>query len=300
MFEIYNILNKLLNTSSEVSFSVLNPDFLDSCYAGRILEINNKSYIYRGFSSYVDLACLLECKLLTPKILTKETIQLTLKKIDKNRSFHKNQVHNEKYGVSSTFSQINKNEEPDFLINYIKCLENVKIKTKKRVLNLGVNSAGEFEIIKQLCENFDEIEFVGIDYSQSAIELAKQKFKEYKNVSFFVHDINNLDSLNLGRFDLVISIGTLQSSTINFNETFMKIYQNSMLKDSSIILGFPNCRWHDGQMIYGARAKNYSFSEMSVLYKDVMFCKKYLQQKKFRVTLTGKNYIFLTATSIRK
>ncbi|MEA2019584.1 MAG: methyltransferase, partial [Campylobacterota bacterium] len=40
--------------------------------------------------------------------------------------------------------------------------------------------------------------------------------------------------------------------------------------------------------------------EMSNLYKDVNFCKKYLQQKKFRVTITGKDYIFLTATSIRK
>ena len=28
--------------------------------------------------------------------------------------------------------------------------------------------------------------------------------------------------------------------------------------------------------------------------------KKYLQQKKFRVTVTGKDYIFMTATSIRK
>ncbi|MEA3289058.1 MAG: methyltransferase, partial [Campylobacterota bacterium] len=45
---------------------------------------------------------------------------------------------------------------------------------------------------------------------------------------------------------------------------------------------------------------NYNFSEMSILYKDVQFCKKYLQQKKFRVTITGKDYIFLTATSIRK
>ena len=67
-----------------------------------------------------------------------------------------------------------------------------------------------------------------------------------------------------------------------------------------MILGFPNCRWIDGEMIYGAKAKNYAFPEMSLLYKDVHFCKKYLQQKKFRVTVTGKNYIFLTATSIRK
>ena len=80
----------------------------------------------------------------------------------------------------------------------------------------------------------------------------------------------------------------------------MNIVQNYLKNDGAMILGFPNCRWIDGQMIYGAEVKNYNFSELSLLFKDVNYCKKYLQQKKFRVTITGKDYIFLTATSIRK
>jgi len=80
----------------------------------------------------------------------------------------------------------------------------------------------------------------------------------------------------------------------------MSIVQNQLKKNGSMILGFPNCRWIDGEMVYGARVKNYPFSEMGLLYKDVIFSKKYLQQKKFRVTITGKDYIFLTATSIIK
>jgi hypothetical protein len=78
----------------------------------------------------------------------------------------------------------------------------------------------------------------------------------------------------------------------------MDVVQNRLKRDGAMILGFPNCRWIDGEMIYGAMMKNYSFSEMSNLYKDVNFAKKYLQQKKFRVTITGKDYIFVTATSI--
>ena len=78
------------------------------------------------------------------------------------------------------------------------------------------------------------------------------------------------------------------------------LIQNQLEKQGAIILGFPNCRWIDGDMVYGAKAPNYNFSEMSILYNDVIFCKKYLQQKKFRVTITGKDYIFLTGTSIRK
>ncbi|MFA6630197.1 MAG: methyltransferase, partial [Sulfuricurvum sp.] len=104
--------------------------------------------------------------------------------------------------------------------------------------------------------------------------------------------------LNLGRFDLIITIGTLQSSTLEFKSLFASLVQEYLSKEGAIILGFPNCRWMGGEMIYGAKAPNYPYSEMSILIKDIYYCKKYLQQKKFRVTLTGKDYLFLTATKI--
>lgn len=178
-------------------------------------------------------------------------------------------------------------------------MKNVNIDKRLRILNLGINSGDEFEVIKNIATNFKELELVGIDYCLSAIKKALKQFSQDSNISFYTHDINELSSLNLGRFDLIVSIGTLQSSNLEFNPLFMSIVQNQLKKDGAMILGFPNCRWIDGEMIYGARVKNYPFSEMGLLYKDVMFCKKYLQQKKFRVTVTGKDYIFLTATSIR-
>jgi len=138
---------------------------------------------------------------------------------------------------------------------------------------------------------------VGIDHSESAIAYAKEIFPE-NNVNFYSEDINNLDALKLGQFDLLISIGTLQSPSINFKPFFMKLVQEYLTKDAAIILGFPNSRWMGGELVYGAKVPNYAMSEMGHLFSDVIFCKKYLQQKKFRVTLTGKQYIFLTATKI--
>jgi len=46
------------------------------------------------------------------------------------------------------------------------------------------------------------------------------------------------------------------------------------------------------------RAPNYPYPEMSLLIKDIYWIKKYLQQHKFRVTITGKEYLFVTATKI--
>lgn len=301
LYQITNILNKdihSLKAGENIEFTVLNPDFCDSTYSGTSVFINNTEYIYRSLKAYTELCELLFCKMLVPIPKDDKSILLRFKKLNTNESFHNTLKSSEKYGTNSIFSKIHKNEEPAFLMPYLQALKNVTINKRTRILNLGVNNAEEFELIKKYASNFDNLELVGIDYCQSAITEAKKKFKE-SNVHFIQHDINQLETLQLGEFDLIISIGTLQSSGIEFKPTFMNWVQNYLKKEGAMILGFPNCRWMDGEMIYGAKAKNYTHSEMSLLIKDAHFCKKYLQQKKFRVTLTGKNYLFLTATSIR-
>lgn len=301
MYEIVLYLENELKINNEVLIEVLNPDLEKDYYAGEKVIIEEKEFIYRPFKAWSDLAELLFCKILIVE-LKLNTIILKFKKLNKIDSFHKdiNDEQNEKYGEESTFFRINKNEEPAFLYAYMNALKNVKVEEKRNILNLGINKADEFEVIKNLVDekNLSEINFVGIDYSKSAIEFAKKRFPA-KNFTFYTHDINKLDELNLKKADLLISIGTLQSSGLNFKLLFMDLIQNYLEDKGSIILGFPNCRWINGESIYGAKAANYSYSEQSVLYKDVYFCKKYLQQKKYRVTLTGKNYLFLTATSIK-
>ena len=301
MYEIILYFEDKLKNHNEVFIEVLNPDLEKNYYAGEKVLINKEEFIYRSYKSWSDLAELLFCKFFI-KELKENTVILKFKKLDKIESFHKdiNDEENEKYGENSKFFRINKNEEPAFLYAYMNALKNVKIEEKRDILNLGINKADEFELIKNLIddETFSKINFVGIDYSKSAIEFAKKRFPE-ENFIFYNHDINKLNELNLKKADLLISIGTLQSSGLNFKLLFMDLVQNYLEDKGSIILGFPNCRWIDGETIYGAKAANYSYSEQSVLYKDVYFCKKYLQQKKYRVTLTGKNYLFLTATSFK-
>ncbi len=261
-----------------------------------LLEIDIDSI---GYKAFVDLAQLFFMKMLTPLKKDDEIVTLRFKKLNEESSFHNIEKGSEKYGIESEFFSIEKTKQFSFLYHYQKALEFIGIEGKNRILNLGVNKGDEFMVIKNMLDNnlFNSKELVGIDYSQSAIEYAKKNLPD-DNIEFLCHDINRLDELDLGRFDLIISIGTLQSSGINFNETFMSIYQNHLKNGGAMILGFPNCRWIDGEMIYGAKAPNYSFNEMSLVLKDIYFCKKYLQQKRYRVTVTGKDYLFLTARKI--
>lgn len=301
MFEIILYLEEELKNYDSVKLEVLNPSIKDDIYAGESITVDGQDFIYRSFKSWSDLAEILFCKLLVLKVEERK-VEIKFQKLNKTESFHNdiNDEKNEKYGEESTFFRINKNEEPSFLYAFRNALKNVKIEEKRDILNLGINKADEFEVIKNIVDKqtLNEMNLVGIDYSLSAIEFAQKRFPQ-DNFTFHNHDINKLDELNLKKADLIISIGTLQSSGLNFKQLFMSLIQNYLQDKGSIILGFPNCRWINGEMIYGAKAANYSYSEQSVLFKDVYFCKKYLQQKKYRVTLTGKNYLFLTATSIK-
>jgi cyclopropane fatty-acyl-phospholipid synthase-like methyltransferase len=300
---IKRLKNQLKRTNPKdiIAFKALNPDITTSLYNGNTIRVNNEDIIYRGYKSWLDLAQILQCRMLTPQPIDENFVMIRFEKLNPDSSFHKKITDKEeKYGQNSIFSEIHKNEETSFVHFYMQALENVKIETRMRILNLGVNAADEFETIKAVSTNFANQELVGIDYCVSAVNAAKEKFKNSPNISFYTQDINNLNELDLGTFDLIISIGTLQSSNLEFNRLLMSIVQNQLKRSGAVILGFPNCRWVDGEMLYGAKVKNYPFSEMGLLYKDVIFSKKYLQQKKFRVTITGKDYIFLTATSILK
>jgi SAM-dependent methyltransferase len=303
LFDIIHTLTQQLQElepMERLSFIVLSPDVASSIYNGNCVRVDGVEYIYRGYKTWLDLAHQLHCKMLTPIKRDENFIAITYQKLTQD-SFHASGADTEqKYGSGSIFSDIHKNEEAGFLHYFTQALRNVNLSSRRRILNLGINSGDEFELLERVAQNFEALELVGIDYCASAIEMAKKKFQHKKNVTLLEADINHLDDLKLGEFDLIISIGTLQSSNLEYNRVLMSIVQKQLSRKGAIILAWPNCRWVDGEMIYGAKMKNYPFSEMSNLYKDVNFAKKYLQQKQFRVTVTGKDYIFVTATSIIK
>ncbi len=299
LIDIFIWAQRELEIFDTFTLEVLNPDIGRGHYAGSLLVLDGKEYIYRSYKAWSDLAELLSCRLLIPITLGSNTIALTFEKIDKTKSFHSSIKSDEKYGTDTEFSHIHKNEEPAFLCPYLYALKSVKIENRKRILNLGINRGDEFDLIRQIVpqNEYLALELTGIDYSASAIGVARERFDE-GNAAFYIHDINELASLNLGRFDLIITIGTLQSSSLEFKPLFASLVKEYLAPNGAMIIGFPNCRWIGGEMQYGAKAPNYPYPEMSILIKDIYYCKKYLQQKKFRVTLTGSDYLFLTATKI--
>jgi len=116
MQEILPLLQNKLQTEPSLTFNVLNPDIGEG-YAGTEVVIEGVTYIHRGYKTWTDLAELLHCKMNTPKVAEHPFVTLTFKKLETQNSFHlgTKATKEEKYGVDSHFSQIQKMEEPAFL-----------------------------------------------------------------------------------------------------------------------------------------------------------------------------------------
>lgn len=284
------------NPTEVLELRVLDPDHGQGRMAGERFEQGGTFHRYRPFKTWVDLAERLGCRLLTP---TRQTpwVHLRLEPFTEGaRTPSERARTKERYGAASGFGAVQKLEEPCFLLDYSEALERAKPPPGGRVLDLGVNTGDELaHLFTQVgAEDASTLQVTGIDHAASALEVARARFPG-GNIRFVEADIGALSDLALGRFDLVISVATLQSPDVDGRETVRRLVQQHVTPRGAFILGFPNCRYRGGEVIYGARMKNFRESELSLLLKDVMFYKKYLQQHRFKVFLTGKYYLFLTA-----
>lgn len=303
MDEILNYVERQLGEGTSVTIQVPDPDLSLGSYAGSLIEVEGLYCVGRSLHAWVNLAELLYCRLATPVRLGDGWVSLTFDPLSRIETFHRtSEDPRERYGRESRFYAINKGEEPTFLFWYKHALARVGAEKKRRILDLGVNRGDELAILLSMrgeSEKSEGVEIVGVDHSWSAMEHARERFPG-EEFSFHTEDINKLDDLNLGRFDLIVSIGTFQSPSLQFKPLLMKLVKEYLTPDGALVLGFPNCRWIDGQMVYGAKAPNNSYPEKSLLLNDVGFCRRYLQQHRFRVTVTGKEYIFVAATPLMK
>ena len=278
-----------LQIGEPLSFYALDPD-LGAGFTGELFEYSGIRYRHRPLRVWLELAERLGCRLHTPEP-EGTFVKFTVSRLADAAWHHRKDSSSEAYGSASEFSRVQKLEEPTFLFDYTRALERVALKPESRVLSLGVGRGDELGPFETLFEGYD-LSFTGVDHSASALSLARERFPR-ANYDFIQADLNALEEL--GRFDLIVSIATFQSPGVQGHTMIRKLVQNYLTERGSLILALPNCRYRDGEVIYGAKMKNFSEPNLSLVVKDLAFYRKYLQQHRFQVFLTGKYYLFLTA-----
>lgn len=289
LFEISQFVMAALASNKSVSFCVPNPDLGAGKYSG---EHINAEFTHHAWRVWFDLAEKLECRFLTPLAHSETHFCLSFEKLNKAKK-QEPKDKTEKYGLTSDFNRINKLEEADFLLNYLEAIKHMTLHAGSNVLSLGVNTGRELDIFGYLGLD-KKLLFTGIDHSASALHKAKESFPA-DNYQFIQADINELATLELPKFDLVMALGTLQSPEVDDRAVLRHLVQNHVKPQGHLLFAFPNSQYLDAELSYGARMKNFRQADLSLVVKDSAYYRKYLHQHAFKVFITGKYYLFLTA-----
>lgn len=201
----------------------------------------------------------------------------------------------ERYGASSAFARLDKREEPGFLLDLAEAFDRARLPPRARVLELGINTGDAIALLLALHPALAP-QVVGVDHSASALAVARARFADH-DVALYEADLADLAALPLGRFDLVLAIGVLQSPGVDDRALLRHVVQERLTPTGAVILGVPNCRYHGGELAHGARMRNFRQPELGLVIKDVAFYRKYLQQHDREVFVTGHHDLFVTGVA---
>jgi trans-aconitate methyltransferase len=287
LLEILGFVEGQLAAGAAVGFCVLDPDLGRGRYAGELVAHDGALHVHRPLRVWLDLAERLGLRLLTPRAVD-GLIALRFERLDPRNRWDAGAAAGERYGAASSYARISKLEDPGFVIDLAEAIGRARLGPQPRVLDLGVNTGDELVVLER---ELPGLTVVGIDVSASAIEVARARFPAHQLIAA---DLAALPALGLGVFDLVISLNTLQSPGVDDRAVLRQVVQHHLAPGGAVILGLPNSRYVDGELVYGARMKNFRQPELGLLIKDVAFYRKYLQQHGRQVFVTGKHYVLVT------
>lgn len=275
-------LQRALQAGGEVAFTVPNPDAGLGLYAGE----DGPAGMHRPWSVWVDLADALGAHFLTPQQLDGGLVRLHYRTYAPAA-----EPDAQGYHANSDWARVNKLEDPVFLLTFIEALRRVNPPPHGRILALGVNSGRELNALAVAFPG-RALEVVGLDINPSALQAARER---YPHGHFLELDVNALPAPGLGRFDLILALSLLQSPGVRGDVLLSALRKHHLSPAGGLILGFPNARYRDGHLSYGARMRNFTRPDLSLLMADVTDARRRLQKQGYKVFVTGKYEVLITA-----
>lgn len=274
-----------LKEGAEVTLEVPDPDAGLGLYAGELGAAGR----HRPWSVWVDLADALGAHLRTPQRAGPGRVRFGLRPYAAAPA-----PDAEGYGADSDWGRVDKLEDPVLLLTLVEALRRIGPPAGGRVLALGVNTGRELDALA-LAFPDRSFKVVGVDSDASALGQARRR---HPAGSFVELDVARLPSAELDRFDVILALSLLQSPGVRRDVLLKALCRHHLTETGGLVLGFPNARYRDGTLSYGARMKNFARPDLSLLCADVTDTRRDLQKRGFQVFVTGKYEVLLTALPV--
>lgn len=293
---VHHVAARLDAGEDVVEIEVPDPDLSPGRFAGETLrDITGVEVVHRPLRVWVDLAQRMQLRLHTPRIVAPGRVRLRFARLADEAAWGEGDP-TERYGAASAYQRIHRAEDPGFVLDLKDALERARLPPCPRVLDLGCNTGDVIALVRELVADRAPT-CVGIDHSASAIAAARGRFSA-DEVQLVQADLAALPVLDLARFDLVLAIATLQSPGVDDRAVVRHVVQNLLPPHGTLVIAIPNCRYQGGELLHGARTKNFRQPELGLLVRNAEFYRRYLAQHRRRVFITGTHYLFVTGVGM--
>ena len=278
----------LAEGATELELDVPDPDDAESTWPG---APRPDGAPHRSWRAWLDFADLLGCRCQAPTHMPGGSLRLRLRRLGAEAAWHRGASGPGRYAEEDGFGAVRKLEHPGFLLPLLAALERTRPPDGGRVLVLGCHRGDEIEALNSLDPPARDLRVVGVDHAPGPLAHARERFP---GASFLEADVGALPA-DLGRFHLVLAVAVLQGPAVDDKRLLRHLVQHHLEPRAGLVVGLPNSRFVDGEVLWGARTRNYREPDLSLVVRDLAAYRRYLQQHGFVTHLGGRYDLLLSA-----
>jgi len=281
-----------LERHGAVDLIVPDPDAHGGAWPG---ERRADGTIQRSWRDWCDLAEALRARLGTPSRLDgagPARCRVRLERLGAEATFHGvGDDRSHRYGPDGAFARIGKMELPGFVLPLRASLRFAAPGPPTSVLVLGCHRGDEIDVLGSLHADASAMRVVGVDANPAALTDARARHPD----AILLHaDAADLPR-DLGRFDLIVAIAVLQSPELDGPAVLRSLVRDHAAPAGGLIIGLPASRFRDGEVLWGARTRNFTEPDLSLVVRDLAGHRRYLHQHGYRTRIGGRYDLLLAA-----
>jgi hypothetical protein len=280
-----------LEAHGAVDLIVPDPDAHAGAWPG---ERRADGAVQRSWRDWCDLADAVRARLGTPTRLVGDgpaRCRVRLERLASEASFHDDDDRATRYRPDGAFARLRKMELPGFLLPLREALRFAAPTPPATVLVLGCHRGDEVEVVRRLHPGARPPDVVGVDANAEALAEAR---RSHPSATFVRADVRELPA-DLGRFDLIVAIAILQSPELDGPAILRSLVRDHATPAGGLVIGLPASRFRDGEVLWGARTRNFAEADLSLVVRDLAGHRRYLHQHGYRTRIGGRYDLLLAA-----
>ncbi len=301
-------LRRHLSQEGRVDLLIPDPDDGEGLWPG---EPRPDGAPRRDWRAWLDLAEAVGARMRTPRPVGgpgPRRLRLPFVRLAGEAELHADGGRPEnRYDPRGAFARLRKTEHPGFLLPLLDAVAFAAPEAPRRVLVVGCHRGDEIEALTRLRPPVPPALVTGLDREAGALDEARRRFPAARFVQADLRDPVALADLAAdaadaadadpaaARYDLIVAIDVLQSPDLEGAAALRTLVRELAAPSGGLVIGLPCSRFRGGEVVWGARTRNFAEVDLSLVVRDLAGHRRYLHQQGYRSRIGGRYDLLLTA-----